>query len=144
MRPIKFRIWDKQKKEFFTIPNSIVMFIGTADKFLAFATNQGLYTIPDTKQKDLGLDRWVLQQFTGLQDLNDKDIYEGDIVETIYSDWVGRIEYDVQLGAYRINNLARKSLPMTTVRFLNGEVDGLLKVVTKVIGNIYENSELLK
>lgn len=80
MNELKFRIWDKQKQQYFDVKNGMVLAIGNTDKYLAFSTNQGLYPIPDTGQKDLGQDRWIIEQFIGIKDKFGADIYIGDLV----------------------------------------------------------------
>lgn len=71
-----------------------------------------------------------LVQFTGLKDKNGKEIYEGDIVS-------GGIEYEVKTGEVKWFN---KGLGVQTefgiVDFYESECE--------VIGNIYENPELLQ
>ncbi len=133
MRHIKFRVWDKQKREFFPIKNGMALSIGDTDKYLSFVTNQGLYPIPPTGQKDLGEDRWVLQQFTGLYDSEDEEIYEGDIVK------------------YHTNGeLVRPADHISEVFWIKGDLwprienDCIVGNNCTVIGNIFENPELLK
>ena len=73
------------------------------------------------------------EQFTGLQDINGVDICEGDIVDGVlykdYSVHIGKINYD--FSGYRIVT-KEKSMPLDLTEKL------------RVIGNIHENSELLK
>ncbi|MBO2724897.1 YopX family protein [Lactiplantibacillus plantarum] len=115
---IKFRVWDKEDKAY------------TANKYL-------FEIVPDGKAFDLvsavdfddsnGL---VIEQYTGLKDVNGKDIYEGDILEnrkyrSIVKFASGKFLADV------VGTISRFDLI--------GETHG-----SKVIGNVHENAELLK
>ena len=66
-RNIKFRVWDKGKKEFLPYP----CYLNHLD------TNE--FTCFDRWFK-MDEERCVLQQFTGLFDKNGEAIYEGDLV----------------------------------------------------------------
>lgn len=73
-----------------------------------------------------------LMQYTGLKDKNGKEIYEGDIVKADFFEKqvVGKISYG--MGCFCITN--------------SGVSDNQLFIFNnyEVIGNIYENPELLK
>ena len=83
-----------------------------------------------------GLSKWVklpLMQFTGLQDKNGIDIYEGDVVNITY--WnkphLQEVKYDADIGF----------VPMQEP--CDYDEVYLSKSHIEVVGNIYENPELL-
>lgn len=67
-------------------------------------------------------DDFIPLQYTGLLDKNDKEIYEGDIVRT---------------NGVNVEIVFEKNGWYPTQIWLNGQYN-------EIIGNIYENSELLK
>lgn len=80
----------------------------------------------------------VLMQYTGLKDMNGKEIYEGDIVK--FADVVGYVEY--YLGSYIIKVRDGYGSFYDFFDFYNEKGD--LVEELEVIGNIYENPELLE
>jgi len=76
-----------------------------------------------------------VQQFTGLKDKTGKDIYEGDILASSYSrDTTGKdIVYTKQIVEYEIDHYTGVS---------KHELLFIEKAV--IIGNIYQNPELIK
>jgi uncharacterized phage protein (TIGR01671 family) len=90
---------------------------------------------PDRLKADV-----VLMQYTGLKDKNGKEIYEGDIVKAEDFDWGLDGNYQIKWGgdypAFDIFELSGKSLDVE-YNILSSDPD------IEVIGNIYENPELL-
>jgi len=87
---------------------------------------------------DLFADKsFVAMQFTGLTDKNGKEIYEGDVLKiNLYDDeWVTKVrDYNGTL----VIDVEGCDWNTTALSFLDDEAE------TEVIGNIYENPELLK
>lgn len=128
MRKIKFRAWDKGKELYLYNVHD------------AYDTLSGFVKYDDGECADydeccfgdfLDNKRYDVEQFTGLKDRNDKEIYEGDIlkrkdfifndgnfiflpVEYKYAEW--------QLGMRRLNDVYKSC---------------------EVVGNIHENADLL-
>lgn len=131
-RVIKFRAWDKLEKKFIIIEK----IIGRYPKEYFYDN----YVIGfDGKPYLVNGYGWfneakniILMQFTGLQDKNGKDIYDGDIVENY---------------AFRDTVIFDKGI-FTTQRS-TVDVFGVRQALSvheelKVIGNKFENPELLE
>ena len=127
MKP-KFRVWDKQFKK---MDNDIGE--------MHFEDGEFKYIGDDVHYKRLPEDI-ILMQSTGLFDKNGREIFEGDIAqfEDCYTETdflyvnTGIVEWSQ--GSFTITN--RYSVEMGDL--LDGEF-----LDVKIIGNIYENKELL-
>ena len=80
--------------------------------------------------------RDTVGQFTGLRDINGKDIYEGDILDVSYADEESYLEVRFVRGVFAF--------------LWDGDLDDEFPCNApthewaKVIGNIYDNPELIK
>lgn len=119
MREIKFRVWDKYWKE---------MIYDIQDTF------EENYTLGiDYFGQYLNNDDFEVMQYTGLKDINGKEIYESDIIKLNGCRYgYGKIIYFD--GGYKIR-LGNSQWDLNKSVILGHHV------ITK--GNIYENSELL-
>jgi len=139
MRKIKFRAWDKIEKELITKYES-----------LAFKDNWVFLEVEYKKNHFSELswhsDDIELMQYTGLKDKNGTDIFESDIVKYNMIDRFGlcKIEYteECRFTAQSLNmvNCRGFSLKKDIITF-NKYSEKTRDI--EVIGNIYENPELL-
>lgn len=93
------------------------------------------------------VDKETIGQYTGLKDRNMKEIYEGDVVKSYFENGLGAenkclIIYDEYLCAFMGQELRTKQQYLFNEGNPNKK-DKQLKY-TEVIGNIYDNPELLE
>jgi uncharacterized phage protein (TIGR01671 family) len=125
-RVIKFRAWDKDKKQMREV------------RAIEWDAQGGVdvdYVSDAMSHFAGGID--TLMQFTGLHDKNGKEIYEGDIMRHVPDGNATHLPFVVVwsdvLVAWSIHNE-----PRTWCEYLNER-----KYDYVVIGNIYENANLL-
>lgn len=131
MRKFKFRVWsDKLKK--FDYSNLLISLDGklfTASRENQFTNDVSIFNIGSLKEY---VGDCFIQQFTGLKDIKGKEIYEGDIVKLDNSPYV----YKMIWGDWR---WGLESPDLDHIVSYTGAVQDRCEV----IGNIFENPELL-
>ena len=92
------------------------------------------------------VDKETVGQYTGLHDENGKEIYEGDIIEFSYDMFVGNFDTFVAKGKIVFEEGAFYVEVFENERTTEDEAYLLYSInldTIEVIGNIYENKELL-
>lgn len=128
-RVLKFRAWDNENKEWINTGNFFVMGNGELGSYGSFDDTGGFMVQP------------IINQFTGILDCTGREIFEGDIVQrTTVSTGHKKVEIVkwVKRGGYE---------PMQSMspKNISKQEDGTYKSRSlQVVGNIYENPELIK
>ena len=150
MREIKFRAFDIENKEMLKVEN------------LYFNNISNRVEIKTLMYSDyFNENEMILMQYTGLKDKNGKEIYEGDIVEILW--YYRKTRYVVKYGEYKIDCCgccynehnaygfylehiklrdAQQSINDDEYAQQSINDDEIVEIV--VIGNIYDNPELLE
>jgi len=112
-REIKFRAWDKKRKKMIFLKK----------------------LLPALE------DRYILMQYTGLKDKKGKEIYEGDIVR--WANGIGVIVWNRHYGMWDCLYISGEELPDGNLGVWTNGVGGDSLRLLEIIGNIFQNPELL-
>ena len=138
MRQLKFRIWDGKcfrgnlKKYFLNLHDGEISEVAYSDLYDEYY---------DASERGSKL---TIQQFTGLLDKNGKEIYEGDILirysEITEANYKSKVVFSTTSAAFVLDTSGRHLIDDKYGDYLWLHKDHSYEV----IGNIFENSELLK
>ena len=147
MREIKFRMWHKEQKKMYSAEE-----LGE-DQMTLMPDGRGFANISGASTKLSQIDngrKTIPFQYTGLKDKNGKEIYERDVVRCFYETWdfrTDRREPELLDRAW-INGITYVEWNDCGgwYPFVDND-DGMPypdTELSEVIGNIYENPELLE
>lgn len=117
----KFRAWDKNEKIMYD-PRIL------DDSFI---NDEGFYKSDGFVQTSPYFRNLILMQFTGRLDKSKKEIYEHDIIKYDNGTWngIGVVRWNNEWSAFAVETCSLAVLD---------------KHVIEIIGNIYQNPELIK
>lgn len=143
MREIKFRVYDKDNKKMYN-----------QDEFILTFDTVGEDVYLSKNDEVIPLYSYELMQYTGLKDKNGIDIYEGDVIKVIRKHWNNCGKEHLEKIAEEIGEVVfYKNLQ---VSLKTKEKEGTLyqpflwifadeeDCEIEIIGNVYENKDLLK
>lgn len=129
---VRYRAWDSVKKEMFKDTFAI-----TESGQVVVVEQESVASSPDY----VFVDHLVIMQSTGLKDKNGKDIFEGDVLEIEDEGEVlgnAKLTWDKERAVFMIEAISVDDIaPFHEI--LSDE-----SYSYRVVGNVYENPELLE
>lgn len=146
MREIKFRAWDLTEKVMLTSKD--MYDIGNPFTEIHVANGDQDYRVNDDKETE-----FIPMQFTGLHDKNGKEIYEGDVIRLSegHPHWISKnMKVVFYQGSFCIEIIGHDYHFDTPTAFItyfdaceNHDLPEPYTQYIEVIGNVYENPDLL-
>ena len=139
---IKFRAWDKITKQIFEVKQ--IDFNAIERNVYGIITYKSFLGGVNESLSFRSFDNVELMQYTGLKDKKGFEIYEGDILKDNRG-YIGNVGYNSLYARFEIKVIKTPAgaewqigddFSLDELNIANSEY--------KIIGNIYENSELLK
>lgn len=121
----KFRVYDKVKK----CMSEVEAIVYTENKVYPFYSKVVRRYIP--------FKECVLMQSTGLKDVNDEEIFEGDVLQT-YDGELAKVVWNKELGCWEAEFLS-EIVDLSEVADVKSN-----RSDCEIVGNIYENPEFLE
>ena len=125
MRELKIRIWDMDRKVMLGI------------QYVIFY-NGDFYENYRDLEDGIPIENIVVMQSTGLKDKNGVGIYEGDIIKNIRNGISRKVYWDTHCASFHLSKRGREKPGVEYWSLSNPKWN------YEVIGNIYENQELLE
>lgn len=147
MREIKFRAWDREKKHmFFDLRGIVSLFRLLLPRFVLPYVSRRKECFESFLEKK-GCE---LMQYTGIKDKNEKEIYECDVIQITWlykgkiERRIGEIRWNSPYTCWMIHWMYDSSGEVLGEQILGTQNGRPLEYSLDIIGNIYENPELIK
>ena len=143
-RELSFRIWDGKNLHYLDNDYCYYLNFNREDGWILWFQNNG----KETKIASFYDGKSKLQEFTGLFDKAARPIYEGDVVKVLGGDWKDAEEYYYDAivvfdaGGFKTKTI--RALKDQNNDYIGGDLFFHIKEGCEIIGNIYENPELLE
>jgi uncharacterized phage protein (TIGR01671 family) len=141
-REIKFRAWDRENNCWYK-PLHEAYRGHLFELLVGFNGDLCAHTMNGMVHESMWPNKFNLMQYTGFKDENHKDVYEGDILETyITAPWDSEVPILVR-GVVTFDDPYMGSV---CFKSQSSDATDYLREIEeyRIIGNIYENPELLK
>lgn len=144
MESIKFRVWDNFLKKYFDeeVAEPLIMY-----QFIDMYYNEENVILFITKQEIGQEGRYIIEEYIGIKDKNNKEIFEGDIVKLKNDDRLYAVEYVKEFCAYFLSFTPKDEELNEKDKYLNKEEQkGYIPLwknsdECEIIGNIHKKKE---
>lgn len=141
MKEIKFRAYHK--------PSKLLLQVVQLDLNLGSSDRGHTFYDPNTGYYRLAVKDCEIIEFTGLKDKNGKEIYEGDILNILYQEdndwkdvsWEDNYVVEFSQAGFKVRNVEDYKEKILSIGYLGEKYPD--EYTFKILGNIYENKELL-
>jgi len=131
-REIKFRAWHNN--EMYDV-NTLGLNLKGINPGMSFAHKEHQSSLKMRQDCIMFNEETIFMQFTGLKDKNGREIYEGDILIAMINSTIAEAEVKFYNGAFYLQHIKVEKMAVHLSEQHYWQ---------EIIGNIYENEELLK